>query len=120
MPIEWGRFTRIKRDDRIFELCSLHRSDNECNYVLECTYFEDLRGLYLPSDLITRLITVIENLMSSFDNDMQLLFKGAKYCKVVLKTFQEIFRNSQVLRFTFSYGHCHKMVWQSNIMGLFH
>ena len=58
----------------------------------ECTYFEDLRTLYLQRDLVIRPNTVkFEKLMNPSDN--QFMFKVAKYCKVVLETFQEIFRN---------------------------
>ena len=94
MPIEWGRFLGTVRDDRICELCSLHRLGDEYHYVLECTYFEDLRKVYLPKDLFARPNTVkFEHLMSSSNTDTRLLFNIAKFCKVVLKTFQEIFRN---------------------------
>ena len=90
-PIEWGRYEVIARGDRICELCSLHTLDAEYHYVLECSYFDDLRSLYLPRDLFSRPNTVkFENPMCSSDTR---LFKVSKYCKVVLKTFQEIFRN---------------------------
>ena len=91
-PIEWGRYEGIAQDDRICELCSLHKLGDEYHHVLECSYFDDLRTLYLPRDLFFRPNTVMfENLMCS--NDTHRLFKVSKYCKVVLKTFQEIFRN---------------------------
>ena len=94
MPIEWGRFLGTVRDDRICELCSLHRLGDEYHYVLECTYFEDLHKVYLPTDLFARPNTVkFEHLMSSSNTDTRLLFNIAKFCKVVLKKFQEIFRN---------------------------
>lgn len=92
-PIEWGRFLGTARDDRICELCFLNRLGDEYHYVLECTYFDDLRKLYLPRDMFTRPINTMkfESLMST--SDSHLLFKISKYCKVVLKTFQEIFKN---------------------------
>lgn len=91
-PIEWGRYEGIARDGRQCELCFLHKLGDEYHYVLECTYFDDLRRNYLPRDLISRPNTMkFENLMGS--NDIYLLFKVSKYCKVVLKTFKEIFRN---------------------------
>ena len=78
IPIEWGRFIGIVREDGIFIDC-----------VLECTYFEDLIELYLPRNLITRpYIGKFENLMNT--HDTQLLLKLSKFCKVVLKAFQEI------------------------------
>ena len=47
---------------------------------------------YLQRDLVTKPNAVkFEKLMNSSDN--QLMFKVAKYCKIVLKTFHEIFRN---------------------------
>ena len=94
MPIEWERFLGTVRDDRLRELCSLHRLGDEYHYVLECTYFEDLRKVYLPRDVFARPNTVkFEHLMSSSNTDTRLLLNIAKFCKVVLKTFQEIFRN---------------------------
>ena len=91
-PIEWGRYEGIARDDRICELCSLLKLGDEYHYVFECSYFDDLRSLYLPRDLFSRPYTVkFENLMCSSDTNR--LFKVSKFCKVVLKTFQEIFRN---------------------------
>ena len=93
-PIEWGRYLGIERDDRVCELCRLHRLGDEYHYVLECTYFDDLREKYLPRDLFTAPNTVkLQKVMSSGENDTELLFKIAKYCKVVLKTFREIFLN---------------------------
>ena len=93
-PIEWGRYLGIERDDRVCELCRLHRLGDEYHYVLECTYFDDLREKYLPRDLFTAPNTVkFQKVMSSGETDAELLFKIAKYCKVVLKTFREIFRN---------------------------
>lgn len=92
MPIEWGRFVGTERDDRICELCFLNRLGDEYHYLLECSYFSDLRKLYIPKDLFTRPnTTLFEELMSI--NDTLLLFKLAKYCKIVLKTFNEIFSN---------------------------
>ena len=94
MPIEWGRFLGPVRDDRICELCSLHRLGDEYHYVLECTDFEDLRNVDLPRDLFARPNTVkFEHLMSSSNTDTRLLFNIANICKVVLKTSKEIFRN---------------------------
>ena len=56
--------------------------------------FEDFRKVYLPRDVFTRPNTIkFENFMSSNNCDTQLLFKTEKYCKVVLKIFQEIFKN---------------------------
>ena len=84
----------IERDDRVCELCRLHRLGDEYHYVLECTYCDDLREKNLPRDLFTAPNTVkFQKVMSSGENDAELLFKIAKYCKVVLKTFREIFRN---------------------------
>lgn len=92
-PIEWGRYEGIARDDRVCELCFLHKLGDEYHYALECSYFDDLRRMYLPRDLFSRPNTVkFESLMCS--DDTHLLFKVAKYCKVVLKTFREIFRNA--------------------------
>ena len=51
-----------------------------------------LEGFFLPRILLARPNTdTFRRLMCSCDT--QELFKIAKYCKIVLKTFQEIFRN---------------------------
>ena len=87
---DWMKtFHGTARDDRIWELCFLNKLGDEYHYVLECTYFDDLRKLYLPRDYVHEAYKYYE--MNSSDN--QLLFKISKYCKVVLKTFQEIFKN---------------------------
>ena len=33
------------------ELCRLHKIDAEFHFMLECTYFEDARKVYLPRGL---------------------------------------------------------------------
>ena len=80
MPFECGRYLGTSRDERICELCSLDKLGDEFHYMSECTYFEDFRTVYLPSDLVN-------------PSDNQLTFKIAKYCKVMLNTFQKMFRN---------------------------
>ena len=90
-PIELGRFCGIRRDDRICELCSLNRIGDEYHYMLECSYFHDLRNKYLPGDLFASPnIIKFQKVMSANDNDRDLLSKVAKYCKILLKTFREI------------------------------
>ena len=92
MPIEWGRFLGTSRDDRICELCFHNKIGDEYHYLLECSYFSDARRVYLPRNLLARPNTdTFRRLMCS--SDTQELFKIAKYCKIVLKTFQVIFRN---------------------------
>ena len=39
MPIEWGRFLGISRDDRICELCFHNKIGDEYHYLIECSYF---------------------------------------------------------------------------------
>lgn len=92
MPIEWGRFVGTVRDDRICELCFLDKIGDEYHYMLECTYFSDARRVYLPGNFLTAPDTdAFRSIMCPVDT--QNLFKVAKYCKIVLKTFQEIYRN---------------------------
>ena len=92
MPIEWGRFLGTSRDERICELCFHNKIGDEYHYLIECSYFSDARRVYLPRSLLARPNTdTFRRLMCS--SDTQELFKIAKYCKIVLKTFQEIFRN---------------------------
>ena len=92
MPIEMGRFVGTLRDDRICELCFLDKIGDEFHYMLECTYFSDARGVYLPGNLLAAPNTdAFRSMMCPVDT--QDLFKVAKYCKIVLKTFQEIYRN---------------------------
>ena len=92
MPIEWGRFLGTSRADRICELCFNNKIGDEYHYLIECSYFSDARQVYLPRSLLARPNTdTFRRLMCS--SDTQELFKIAKYCKIVLKTFQEIFRN---------------------------
>ena len=82
MPIEWGRFLGTVRDIRICELCSLHRLGDEYHYLLECTYFEDLRKVYLPRNVFTRPNTVkFKHLMNSSNTDTHLLFNIANVVK---------------------------------------
>ena len=45
-----GRFVGTLRDDRICELCFLDKIGDELYYMLECTYFSDARGVYLPGN----------------------------------------------------------------------
>ena len=92
MPIEWGRYLGTQRDDRICELCRLHKIGDEFLYMLECTYFDDTRNVYLPRGLTSRPnVNVFHDIMNS--RDTQTIFKVAKFSKTILKTFQEIFRN---------------------------
>ena len=92
MPIEMGRFVGTLRDDRICELCFLDKIGDEFHYMLKCTYVSDARGVYLPGNLLAAPNTdAFWTLMCPVDTHD--LFKVAKYCKNVLKTFQEIYRN---------------------------
>ena len=92
MPIEWGRYLGTQRDDRICELCRLHKIGDEFHYMLECTYFDDTRNVYLPRGLTSRPnVNVFHDIMNS--RDTQTIFKVAKFSKTILKSFQEIFRN---------------------------
>ena len=82
-----GRVLGTQRDGRICELCRLHK-------IGECTYFEDTRKVYLPRGLTSRPnvnVNVFHDIMNS--RDTQTIFKVAKFSKIILKTFQEIFRN---------------------------
>ena len=87
-PIEWGRIIRTARDDRICELCFLNKIGDEFHYMLECSYFEDARRVYLP-----RILTTACNIDIMCTNDVQELFKVAKFCKVILETFKVIYHN---------------------------
>ena len=92
MPIELSRFVGSSSDDRICELYFLDKIGDAYHYLLECTYFSDARGIYLPRNLLARPNTdTFRKVMCPFDT--QDIFKVAKYCKIVLKTFQDIFRN---------------------------
>ena len=92
MPIEWGRFVGTLRDDRICETCFLNKTGDEFHYLLECSYFEDARRVHLPRNLLaTSNVDTFRRIMCP--EDTQRLFKVAKFCKVILKTFKEIFRN---------------------------
>ena len=92
MPIELGRFLGTSRNDRICELCFHNKIGDEYHYLIECSYFSDARRVYLPRNLLARPnIDTFRRLMCS--SDTQELFKIAKYCKIVLKTFQEVCRN---------------------------
>ena len=65
-PINWERYLGTERDDRICELCRFHRLGDEYHYVLECTYFDDLREKSLPRDLFAAPSTVkFQTVMSS-------------------------------------------------------
>ena len=89
MPIEWGRFLGTSRDDRKCEICFHNKIGGEYHYLLECSYFSDARMVYLPRNLLARPNTdTFRRLMCS--SDTQELLQIAKYCKIVLKTFQEI------------------------------
>ena len=55
MPIEWDRYLGTQRDDRICEFCGIHKIGDEFHYMLECTYFNDTRKVYLPRNLIVRV-----------------------------------------------------------------
>ena len=92
MPIEWGRYLGTQRDDSIYELCRMHKIGNEFHYMLECTYFDDTKNVYLPRSLTSRHnVNVFHDIMNS--RNTQTFFKVAKFSKTILKTFQEIFRN---------------------------
>ena len=92
VPIEWGRVVGTSRDDRLCELCFLVKIGNEYHYLLVCTYFSDARMVYLPRNLLSRPNTdTFRKVICPVA--IQDLFKVVKYCKIVLKTFQEIFRN---------------------------
>ena len=68
MPIEWGRYLGTQRDDRICELCRLHKIGDEFHYMLECTYFDDTRNVYLPRGLTSRPnVNVFHDIMNSRD-----------------------------------------------------
>ena len=60
--------------------------------MLECTYFEDTRKVYLPRGLTSRPnVIVFHDILNS--RDTQTIFKVANFSEIILKTFQEIFRN---------------------------
>ena len=65
-----------------FENCFLKKLGNEYHYVLEWTYFDDLRKSYLPRELFRRPINTMkfESQLSSSDN--HFLYKISNYCKV--------------------------------------
>ena len=70
----------------------LNKIGDEFHYLLECNYFEDARRVYLPRNLLaTPNVDTFQSIMCP--EDTQRLFKVAKFCKVILKTFNEIFRN---------------------------
>ena len=86
MPIEWGRFLGTQRDNRICELCRLHTIGDEFHYMLECTYFEDTRKVYLPRGLTSRPnVNVFHDIMNS--RDAQTICTVATFSKIILKTF---------------------------------
>lgn len=91
LPIEWGRFWEVERDDRTCDLCFLNKLGDEFHYIFECTYFEDQRRLYIPKDLSkSQNILKFETLMKT--DDVHTLFKLGKFCKILLNTFKEIFK----------------------------
>ena len=70
----------------------LNKIGDEFHYMLECSYFEDARRVYLPGILTTACnIITFKGIMCT--NDVQELFKVAKFCKVILETCKVIYRN---------------------------
>ena len=57
--------------------------------MLECSYFEDARRVYLPR-ILTAACNIITFNYIMCTNDVQELFKVAKVCKVILETFKVI------------------------------
>ena len=92
LPIELGRFWGVERDDRVCELCQLNKLGDEYHYLLECTYFEQQRRMYLPRSLHCSPNTInFEKIMNS--KDISVLFKLSKFCKDILATFKVIHSN---------------------------
>ena len=82
MPIEWGRFVGTLTVDRICELYFLNKTGDEFHYLLECSYFEDARRIYLPRNLLAT--PNVDTFRSIISEDTQRRFKVAKFCKVIL------------------------------------
>ena len=92
LPIEQGRFWGVERDDRICESCFLNKMGDEYHYILECSYFDCQRRQHIPRDLSSNHNTFkFDKLMNT--NDTHTLFKLAKFCKDILNTFKEIYKN---------------------------
>ena len=79
-------------NDRICELCFLNKIGDDFHYLLECSYFEDAKRVYLTRNLHARPnVDTVRRIICP--KDTQRLFKVVKFCKVILKMFKEIFRN---------------------------
>ena len=100
MPIEWGRYLGTERVERICEVYSLHKIGDEFHYILECTYFDGARKVYLPRNLIPRPnVNVFHNIMNS--SDTQLVSKVEKYCKIISRHFM---RFSEIFNYIVDFG----------------
>ena len=90
LPIEYGKFWGVERDDRTCELCFFNKLGDEFHYLFECSYFEDQRRIYIPRVLSKHPNTFkFRTFMNS--KELPLLFKLGKFCKEILGIFKVIY-----------------------------
>ena len=55
LPIETGRFFNIDRSERYFNLCNVKELGDEFHYLFKCTFFNNVRAIFLPRNICNNL-----------------------------------------------------------------
>ena len=86
LPIETGRFFNIDRSERHCNLCNANELGDEFHYLFKCTFFNNVRAIFLPRNICNNLnVLKLKELMNT--SDLFTLTGIAKFCKIVNKTF---------------------------------
>ena len=86
LPIERGRFWGVARDDRICDLCNSAKLGDEYHYIFECTYLRTERQKFIPKVFWKKPnVNLYLELFTS--PDKQVIFRLAKFCKIILALF---------------------------------
>ena len=95
LPIEYGRFWGVERDIQICDLCFLNKLGGELHYLMESSYFEDQRRMYLSLVLSRHPYTLkFRTIMNT--KELPLLIMLDKFCKEFLSTFKVIYSKISV------------------------
>ena len=89
LPVEvysWN-VLHIPRQSRKCNICNLNDIGDEYHYIMTCTFFNEIRELYLPAYFKNRpSVFKFVNLMNT--TKPKILFNLAKFIRVILEIFQ--------------------------------
>ncbi|CAC5364541.1 unnamed protein product [Mytilus coruscus] len=86
LPIGTGRFLKIDRTERHCNLCNANEIGDEFHYLFKCTFFNNVRANFLPSNICNNPnVLKCKELMNT--SNLFTLTGIAKVCISVIKTF---------------------------------